>query len=159
MPPFHCLTRHSPNHAGGLVLGDRKRAGGLHKAQRFRTIVTHAGKQYANCIGAGGLGHRFEQYVDRRFMPIDLRPIVELATKTTAIADNPQMPAARSQLSMATQNRLAILGFADCNHGILVESLGESLAKTTGDMLTDDDTGNIIGQLADDILDCLGTAG
>ena len=92
-------------------------------------------------------------------MPIDQLSIAQAALIAGAIAHHEQVPIARRDIGVACQNGLTVIRHAHVERRIRVHADGERAAEGLRDVLGNDHSRNIRGQMCEHFFDRFGPAG
>ena len=103
-------SRHAPDHAGGLVLGNDTSSGRDDLLAAAHAVRPHAGEDHGHDGALPDVDRRHEQRVDRGFAEIDRRSVIERDLRIHAMFHDAHVAAARREIDLARLDRLAVHG-------------------------------------------------
>ncbi|MBX9873726.1 MAG: hypothetical protein K2X84_02630, partial [Beijerinckiaceae bacterium] len=141
-------TRHAPDRAALLVLGDHGRAGAAQGTCALGAVGAHSGEHEAQGRRSEVPGGVVEQHVDRRTAEAYGRAIVDAGGDVAEPPVDAEMPAAGRDVDRAPDQSLAVEGLARGNADIARDLLGKGGGEHRWHVL-DDDRRQVVERVAD----------
>ena len=138
---FHRFARHAVNHARRFILCDGPCAGLAHLEQALGAIVAHAGEQNAHRVGPCGLGHRREEYIDRRALVTHPWPCLDADVIAADAVTQQHMEISGCYQREAGAQRVAIFRLFYIHGAKIVQPFRKGAGELRGDVLRDHNPG------------------
>lgn len=131
------LSRHAPDDAGRLVLGDHGAPGRGDGFAALRAIRAHARQNHAERASTPHRRTRCEHRIDRRLAEMHRRTVIKRRHRAFRSAHDPQVPATRREIDRAGLDRFAIDGFTHGTAAAALQMFGQDRRESRRHMLRD----------------------